>query len=267
LEAFRAFAAAHPEQTVLLVDTYDTLKSGVPNAIKVGREMKERGQQLKGIRLDSGDLAYMAKVSRSMLDRAGLQEVQIVASNQLDEHVIKSLNEQSAPIDIFGVGTRLVTAQPDGAFDGVYKLAMAAGKPRLKLSENIDKMTLPGIKQVYRALDEQGSFLADVVALEEEGLPKRMQHPLYPEKHMGLEQLEQSPLLQKVMKNGTVTTTLPSVMHARALALNRLERLPDEYKRFQNPHVYKVGITQRLHDLQMKLRQEHCEAFSGASPG
>jgi nicotinate phosphoribosyltransferase len=132
LEAFRSFAKARPINCVLLVDTYNTLESGLPNSIKVAKEMEQRGQKLAGIRLDSGDLAYLARESRKMLDKEGLEYVKIVASNQLDEYVVKSLLEQQAPIDIFGVGTSLVTGQPDAALDGVYKLSMSNGKPRLK---------------------------------------------------------------------------------------------------------------------------------------
>src|SRR5690606_10494920 len=148
-QAFRDFAETHPKNAILLVDTYDTLKSGVRNAIKVGKEMESRGHKLKGIRLDSGDLAYLARRSRQMLDEAGLDYVKISASNQLDEHLIKSLIDQEAPIDIFGVGTSLVTGKPDAALDGVYKLSFYRDKPRIKLSETIAKITLPHRKQVY----------------------------------------------------------------------------------------------------------------------
>src|SRR6185312_1333526 len=141
LIAFRKFAKSEPANCTLLVDTYDTLKSGIPNAIKVAKEMKEKGQQLQAIRLDSGDLAYLSKRGRKMLDDAGFQHVQIVVSNQLDEYLIKSLLEQKAPIDVFGVGTSLATGQPDAALDGVYKLCEINGKPKIKLSENIQKVT------------------------------------------------------------------------------------------------------------------------------
>ena len=153
LSAFRDFAEKRPDHCALLVDTYDTIRSGVPNAITVAKEMEKRSQRLQGIRLDSGDLAYLSKQSRKMLDDAGLNYVKITASNQLDEYVIKSLLDQQAPIDVFGVGTSLVTGPPDAALDGVYKLAYANGKPRIKLSENLQKITLPHKKQVYRILN------------------------------------------------------------------------------------------------------------------
>ncbi len=165
LTAFRKFAEAEPHNCTLLVDTYNTLKSGIPNAIIVAKEMKAKGHQLKAIRLDSGDLAYLSKKARKQLDDAGLQDVQIIVSNQLDEYLIKSLLEQKAPIDSFGVGTSLATGQPDAALDGVYKLSEINGEPKLKLSENIQKVTLPGIKQVYRFTDEANSFIADAIAL------------------------------------------------------------------------------------------------------
>lgn len=167
LTAFRDFAESHPDNTILLIDTYDTLKSGLPNAITVGKEMQSRGEKLKGIRLDSGDLSYLAKKCRKALDDAGLTQVKIAASNQLDEYVIRSLKEQKGPIDVFGVGTNLVIGKPDAALDGVYKLAYANGKPRIKLSENLAKLTMPHKKQVYRIRNDKGELVgADAVTLE-----------------------------------------------------------------------------------------------------
>src|SRR5208282_1892995 len=163
LAAFRDFAKSFPQRCVFLVDTYDTLKSGIPNAVTVAREMEARGEKLSGIRLDSGDLAYLSKKARKMLDDAGLNYVKIMASNQLDEYLIKSLLEQGAPIDAFGVGTKLVTGGNDAALDGVYKLTMCGSRSRLKISENPEKISLPGIKDVFRCVDERGMFYADCV--------------------------------------------------------------------------------------------------------
>src|SRR5665213_350975 len=202
LTAFRKFAEAEPGNCTLLVDTYNTLKSGIPNAIIVAKEMQEKGQQLNAIRLDSGDLAYLSKKARKQLDDAGFQNVQIVVSNQLDEYLIKSLLEQKAPIDSFGVGTSLATGQPDAALDGVYKLSEIDGEPKVKLSENIQKVTLPGIKQVYRFTDEEGRFIADAIALANDGIPNQMIHPYDPEKSMPLNTKLASPLLHKIMENG-----------------------------------------------------------------
>jgi len=258
LTAFREFAIVHPDNCVLLVDTYDTLESGMPNAIKVGREMKERGEQLKGIRLDSGDLAYLARTCREMLDDAGLSDVKIAASNQLDENVIKSLLEQKAPIDLFGVGTNLVTGQPDAALDGVYKLAYANGKPRIKLSENIAKTTLPDRKQVFRLKDEKGNWTgADLVALEDEKDPEHMFHPFDPGKSMHVKHFEKEPLLDKVMEKGKRTTGKKTIREIADYSTFRLAKLPEEYKRFSNPHIYKVGISDGLHQMREALIREN----------
>ena len=203
LQAFRDFAEVHPENSVLLVDTYDTLKSGVPNAILVGKEMEEKGRRLKGIRLDSGDLAYLARKSREMLDKAGLNYVKIAVSNQLDEHLIKSLLDQEAPIDIFGVGTNLVTGHPDSALDGVYKLAFFNGKPNMKLSETIKKVTLPHQKQVHRILDSEGKFSgADIITMAGEKDFEMMHHISDPLKFLSLNGRNTEVLLEKVMEDG-----------------------------------------------------------------
>ncbi len=258
LEAFRAFARCRPSNCIFLVDTYDTIYSGVPNAITVAKEMEKTGYQAAGIRLDSGDLAWLAKKSRTMLNKAGLSYMKIVVSNQLDEFVIKSLLEQQAPIDIFGVGTRLVTGQPDAALDGVYKLSMAEGKPRLKLSENVEKMTMPGIKQIFRTIDSNGQFAgADIIILSEEQPPAIMYHPFEAGKSLQIEHYKQEPLLQKVMENGILTSQVPSLHDIACYASLRLERLPEEYKRFENPHIYKVGISKNLLNLRDQLKNRH----------
>ncbi|MCX7546000.1 nicotinate phosphoribosyltransferase [Marinicella gelatinilytica] len=247
LTAFRNFAKDQPNNTVLLVDTYDTLKSGVPNAITVGQEMAARGQQLKAIRLDSGDLAYLSKQSRQMLDQAGLHKVKIAASNQLDEHVIKSLLEQQAPIDVFGVGTSLVIGRPDGALDGVYKLAYFNGKPRIKLSENIKKMTLPGHKQVFRMTDSEGRLIgADVIGLADEDAPTAMQHPYEPFKSLDLSGLSAKPMLAQVMHKGQRLDDSVTLTDIAKYAQTQMALLADDYRRFDNPHQYKVGISVTL---------------------
>lgn len=257
LQSFREFAEVHPENTVLLVDTYDTLKSGLPNAIKVAKEMESRGKRLKGIRLDSGDLAYLARKSREMLDEAGLEYVQIAVSNQLDEHLINSLLDQEAPIDIFGVGTSLVTGKPDAALDGVYKLTLSGGKPRIKVSETIAKVTLPHRKQVWRIYDSNGNFSgADVVALEVEEELEMMYHPFDPLKFSEIGNKVKKPLLQKVMENGKILTEKKSPFEIAEFVRGRLKLLPQEYKRFYNPHIYKVGISSKLRNERDKLIQE-----------
>ncbi|TBW27833.1 nicotinate phosphoribosyltransferase [Gramella sp. KN1008] len=254
LEAFRDFAEGRPKDCVLLVDTYNTLKSGLPNAIKVAREMESRGHKLLGIRLDSGDLSYFAKQSRKMLDEAGLEYVKIAASNQLDENVIKSLLEQQAPIDVFGVGTNLVTGDPDGALDGVYKLSWSNGKPRIKISESIVKVTLPHKKQVFRIKDKKGKCIgADAVALRDQERVEEMFHPFEPYKSMKLSEFEQEALLKKVMENGKVLIEKRPLDEIADYSLRRLAELPIEYKRFNNPHIYKIGISTKLREEREKL--------------
>lgn len=254
LTAFRDFAEGRPENCVLLVDTYNTLKSGIPNAIKVAKEMEERGQKLLAVRLDSGDLSYFAKESRKMLDAAGLDYVKIAASNQLDEHVIKSLLEQQAPIDIFGVGTNLVTGDPDGALDGVYKLAFSAGKPRIKISESIIKITLPHKKQVFRIKDENGKCIgADAIGLYHEDNIQEMHHPFEPYKSMNLKYYKQEALLELVMDKGKVLQKKRSLSEISEYSIARLSELPIEYKRFNNPHIYKIGISELLKEERDQL--------------
>lgn len=256
LSAFRAFAEHRPENCVLLVDTYDTLRSGLPNAITVAGEMAQRGHQLQGIRLDSGDLAYLSTQSRKLLNAAGLDYVKITASNQLDEFVIKSLIDQQAPIDVFGVGTSLVTGPPDAALDGVYKLAELDGKPRIKLSENIKKTTLPGAKQVYRYMGDGELFLgADAVTLTGDPAPVAMYHPFEPYKSLDLSATPHEPLLQQVMKDGKTLNRNISLKEISLFSQERLKRLPQEYKRFSNPHLYKVGIGAKLMEERDRLRK------------
>lgn len=258
LQAFRDFATYRPKNCVLLVDTYNTLKSGLPNAITVAKEMEERGDQLLGVRLDSGDLSYLAKKTRQILDDAGLEYVQIVASNQLDEYVIKSLKEQGAPIDIYGVGTNLVTGKPDAALDGVYKLSEYNGDPRLKLSENIIKVSLPYKKQVYRMWDKNGMFYgADAVAQVTEDHVEEMVHPFDSTKSLKLDRFEHEPLLTKVMDDGKKVNKPRSVSEIAAYAQTRLAKLPDEYKRFQNPHIYKIGLSTQLREERNRLVKKH----------
>ena len=258
LAAFRKFAEGRPENCVFLVDTYDTLKSGVPNAIIVAKEMEARGQRLDGIRLDSGDLAYLSRHARKMLDAAGLDYVKIAASNQLDEWVIKSLLEQEAPIDVFGVGTNLVTGQPDAALDGVYKLCYSNGKPRIKLSESLSKTTLPHKKQVFRVIDNEGMFFgADVIALEDEDNVEMMHHPIEPGKSMTFKGFRKEPLLKLVIDGGQILQPKKSLSKIAAYSRERLALLPPEYKRFQNPHVYKVGISSSLQQLRDDLRNQY----------
>lgn len=259
LEAFRTFAKAHPDNAILLVDTYDTLKSGVPNAIKVAKEMEERGEKLKAIRLDSGDLAYLSKKVRKMLDDARLAYVKIIASNQLNEHVIKSLlKDQDAKIDAFGIGTELITGKEDAALDGVYKLTETNGELKMKISENIEKVTLPGKKQIFRCLDDNGYFYRDAVALieEEKQALRNIFHPVYPERFTNIEKCSKHALLQPVIKNGENVLDKKSPSEIHKYLLSRSSQLPDEHKRFISPHIYKVGITQKLMESRNALAKK-----------
>ena len=258
LEAFRDFSEMRPENCVLLVDTYDTLQSGVPNAITIAKEMEQKSRRLSGIRLDSGDLAYLSKQARRMLDSADLPYVKITVSNQLNEYVIKSLTDQQAPIDVFGVGTSLVTGPPDAALDGVYKLAYAYGKPRIKLSENLKKITLPGKKQVYRMINGAGNFFgADVITQQDEREPATMHHPFEADKSLQLKDFKHELMLRKVMEDGEILNELPDLNEIAGYCQEQIRRLPDEYKRFEYPHIYKVGISEKLRKERDRLKSQY----------
>jgi len=253
LTAFRTYAQFYPDSSILLVDTYSTLKHGVPNAIKVAKELEEKGHKLVGIRLDSGDLAYFARKSREMLDKAGLEYVKIAVSNQLDEYLIKSLFDQGAPIDLFGVGTKLVTAYDDPALDGVYKLSSINGKPTLKISENEEKITLPDAKKVIRYFNQDGSFYSDGIALADEEIPDVIYHPYITHRSTHVGHLRSEELQHKVVENGQVVIEIPTLKESAQYAHSRLQKLNDEHKRFDNPHVYKVGLSNQLRELKIEL--------------
>ncbi len=252
LESFRKYAEFNPDSCVLLADTYNTLKNGVPNAIIVAKELESRGFRLAGIRLDSGDLAYLSRKARKMLDDANLHYVKIIASNQLNEYVLKSLNEQDAPIDIFGVGTEMITGKPDAALDGVYKLTAVNETPRMKLSENIEKLTLPGKKKVVRYFDNDGLFYRDGILLDNEEADKSelICHPHHPVKSTKVNHLNKEALLTKVCENEKILIPNYSLPEIHQYLLRRASLLPPEFIRFVNPHIYKVGISEHL----MRLR-------------
>ncbi len=247
LTAFRDFAKYWPENTVLLVDTYNTLNSGLPNAIKVAQEMEASGQQLKGVRLDSGDLAYLAKEVRKQLNQANLSYVKIAVSNQLDEHSIQRLLDQQAPIDVFGVGTSLVTGMPDAALDGVYKLALINNQPCIKLSDSSAKITLPHKKQVYRLLNSEGVFVgADLIALSNEEEMTGLFYPFDASPPLGIDQWKKEALLALVVKRGQRLLKKSTVEDLRYFSMKRRAQLPAEYKRLLNPGLYKVGLSELL---------------------
>lgn len=249
LDAFRKYAEINPTSTVLLVDTYNTLKSGIPNAIIIAKELEEKGNKLIGIRLDSGDLAYLSKKARKMLDDESLDYVQIFASNQLNEYVIKSLNEQGARIDGYGIGTELVTGKDTGALDGVYKLVENNGNPRLKISENIEKITIPGRKKLMRYFDKDGKFFRDGILLAKEENADKIYHPFHRDKNTEVSNYRAEELTQKVMENGEILIESKTPGEINAYLKQRFSQLPDEHKRFISPHIYKVGISENLLDL------------------
>jgi nicotinate phosphoribosyltransferase len=253
LDAFRRYAEINPDKTILLVDTYNTLKSGVPNAIIVGKELEAKGYKMIGIRLDSGDLAYLSKKVRKMLDEAGLDYVKIVASNQLNEYVITSLNNQGAQIDGYGIGTELVTGKDTGALDGVYKLVQAKGIPRIKISENIEKITMPGKKKLIRYFDEEGFFFRDGILLENEESTNRLFHPFQSDKNTYVTDCSSEVLTEKVMENGEILIESKTPLEINAYLRKRFAQLPDEHKRFISPHIYKVGCSESLLDVRDHL--------------
>jgi nicotinate phosphoribosyltransferase len=256
LTSFRKFAEYYPDRCILLVDTYNTLRSGLPNAITVAKELEAKGFRLIGVRLDSGDLAYLSKKARQMLDDAGLPYVKIVVSNQLDEYLIRSLLQQGAPIDSFGVGTRLITGNGSPSLEGVYKLSMCDGKARLKFSENYSKVTLPGLKKVLRFRNGEGMFSADAIVLETESSVDRIVHPLFPDQHSNLGSCTAELLVKKVMEKGESLDKPSLPREASLYARERLAFLSDEHKRFEFPHTYKVGISKQLMDLRSNIVDE-----------
>lgn len=260
--AFRTYAGINPKTTILLADTYDTLRSGVPNAIVIAKEMEQTGDRLVGIRLDSGDFAYLSKKARKMLDKEGLDYVKIIVSNQLNEYVIKSLEDQGAPIDGFGVGTELVTGKPDASLDGVYKLSSCAGKPSMKISENIEKNTLPGKKMVWRFFDDEGNIYRDGILLDDEipGACEWLYHPVQTDKKTRVCQLKREQLLLPVYDKGEVLVDMSTPAESYLYLSQRAAQLPEEHKRFIMPHIFKVGISEKL----MKMRNGLSEGYRGS---
>lgn len=271
--AFKTYADLYPSACILLADTYDTLKSGVPNAIRVFREMRKAGIPLTfyGIRLDSGDLAYLSKKARAMLDEAGFPDAVISASNDLDEYLIESLKAQGAAITSWGVGTNLITSKDNPAFGGVYKLAAVMGQdgefiPKIKLSENTEKVTNPGNKTIYRVYEkDSGKIKADLICLvgeifnEEE--PLLLFDPLEPWKKTRLPggSYTLRELLVPVFQKGKCCYESPKVMAIRDYCQKELSTLWDETKRFVNPHPIYVDLSQKLYDIKIALLDQMSE--------
>ncbi len=262
ITAFRAYAEVFPSACLLLVDTYDTLGSGVPNAITVFNELRERGHEPVGIRLDSGDLAYLSKKAREMLDAAGFPKARICASSDLDETVIQDLKSQGCRIDFWGVGTKLITGDDSPALGGVYKLAaeVVDGKiiPKIKLSDNPVKVTNPGYKKVFRLYDSRtGMALADLIGLDGEtidtGRPLKIYHPLQTYKNKTIENFTVRELMVPIFIGGKQVYALPDIREIQAYAKKEFATFWDEYKRLLNPHIYKVDLTDKLYDLKKEL--------------
>lgn len=265
--AFKAYSEIYPNACLLLVDTYDTLKSGIPNAIRVFREMRDSGIELKnyGIRLDSGDLAYLSKKARKMLDAAGFPDAIISASNDLDEYLIDSLKVQGAAITSWGVGTHLITAKDCPSFGGVYKLAAVMGKdgefiPKIKLSENTEKVTNPGNKTIYRIYEkDSGKIKADLICLVDETFNENedlmLFDPLEPWKKTKLKggSYTMKEIMVPVFLNGECVYESPNVMDIQKYCKQELETLWPETRRLVNPHKVYVDLSKKLYDIKIEL--------------
>lgn len=268
--AFKTYAERYPDSCTLLIDTYNVLKSGLPNAIKCFDEvLKPLGKRPKGVRIDSGDIAYLSKKIRKRLDEAGYPDCAIVVSNSLDEHLIKELDTQGARIDSFGVGERLITASSEAVFGGVYKLAAVEDKegniiPKIKISENIAKITLPGVKIPWRLYDnETGKAIADVICMNyekiDESKPYEIFDPVYTWKRKTVTNFTARKLHIKIMEKGKQVYVSPSVGEISEFRRDCVDHLWDEVKRFENPHAYYVDLSQDLWDLRQKLLREKSE--------
>lgn len=267
LEAFRAYARTYPDNCILLADTYNVLRSGVPNAIKAFKEeVLPRGYRPKGIRIDSGDITYLSKEARRMLDEAGFPDCKIVASNSLDEYIIRDLILQGAKVDLFGVGERLITSKSDPVFGGVYKLAALEQEgriiPKIKISENVAKINNPGFKQVYRLFDRDNhKAIADLVTLHDETVsdsePYEIFDPEFTWKKKVIKNFYAKKLHVQIFKKGKCVYKSPDIDSIRSYCKKQVDSLWDEVKRFENPHEYYVDLSEPLWKLKQKLIQEH----------
>lgn len=262
-EAFKHYAENYPDGTVLLVDTYDVIGSGIPNAIRVAKEVLEpMGKRLKGIRIDSGDLAYLSKKIRKMLDEAGLEDCKIVVSNSLDEYTITSILQQGGKIDSFGVGERLITAKSDPVFGAVYKIAAVEENgefsPRIKVSENVEKITNPGLKDVYRIYDETGHSIADLIVKAGEtvdmSVPYYYADPAKPWKNRCFENCTAVKLQQQVVKDGKRVAGKATLESIRKFVEQQLtNEIWEEEQRFENPHVHYLDMSLAYYQMKMDM--------------
>lgn len=265
LEAFRMYAGLYPDTSILLVDTYDTIGSGLPNAIIVARELEEQGHRLAGIRLDSGNPLTLSHKARTMLDDAGLNYVAIAVSDQLDEQRIAELRKKKAPIDVFGVGTRLITGYPDGALGGVYKICDLNGQPTMKYTEEVSKRSLPGIKDIERVLDKDGFFLRDVIRLADGHASSKTGSNVIsntdaltqkePSRASPSDKCVFKRIRSTVMDSGESLSHSADVSRIATFSASRIARLPEKIKRLNQPERYEIVLDDPLTSLMEKLRK------------
>lgn len=259
--AFRKFADLYPDASILLIDTYDTLGSGLDGAIEIGKEMRKRGKKI-GVRLDSGDIQYLSRQVRIRLDNAGLHDATISVSNELTEEIVHQLVASNCPIDAWGVGTHLVTGGNTSSFTGVYKLAAKKNgggfEPTMKVSDNPEKMTNPGIKQVHRFLDDDGTPIADLIAFDDESFESgnryTFYHPTTDYRRFTLKHFATAvPMLHRYMREGEIIAELPSLQDVQKHAREGLQGLDETFTRILNPHIYKVSLSERLKTVKFDM--------------
>ncbi len=265
-EAFKAYAEVYPNDCTLLVDTYNVLKSGIPNAIKVFDEvLKPKGIRPKGVRIDSGDIAYLTKNTRKMLDAAGYEDVKIVISNSLDEYIIQDILKQGACVDSFGVGERLITSRSEPVFGGVYKLVAIEKNdeiiPKIKVSENVAKITNPCFKKVYRLFaNDTGKAIADVITLADEKIDESKDYEIFDPEHTwkrkNVYNFTAVELQVPIFEKGKCVYNSPNLQEIRKYCEEQLDKIWDEVKRFENPHEYYVDLSKKLWDIKYKLLSE-----------
>ena len=264
-EAFLSYAKLYPSNTILLIDTYDVINSGLKNAIKVAKDyLIPNGYKLKGVRIDSGDLAYLSKKTRKILDENGLNDTIIIASNSLDEYKISSLIEQGAKLDSFGVGENLITSKSDPVFGGVYKLAGIYKnnvlEPKIKISATLEKITNPSFKEVYRLYNDENKAIGDLLTLKDEIVDENTQivDPLKPWKKLDLKQFKIKKMHHKIFEKGKLIYEIPSILDTRNYVRYQIDNeLWDEEKRFVLPHTHYLDFSKALYDLKIKLIEEN----------
>lgn len=271
-EAFKAWADVYPDNCVLLIDTYNVLKSGLPNAIKVFNEvLLPKGYRPKGIRIDSGDITYLTKKCREILDEAGFSDVGIIISNSLDEFIIRDVLSQGAQVSSLGVGERLITAKSEPVFGGVYKLSAVEDDfgniiPKIKISENEEKITNPGFKKIYRIFDKvENKAIADLITLNDEVIdpnePIEIFDPIYTWKKKKIKDYYIKELMVKIFDKGKLVYESPDVMDIRKIVQEETEKMWPEVLRFENPHTYYIDLSKDLWDLKQELLNKYSSSY------